>query len=110
MIIYDSQTDTWGSVEDLQKIASENLFQELRLWRGENPLDTERGVDYWGVLNFTTFLKVSVEEVCERHIKNFASIEVGDPVYSDDRETIRLDILVTQKDLTQLRETLEIGL
>lgn len=110
MILYDPQTDTWSSTEDLQKIASENLFQELRLWRGENPLDIERGVDYWGVLNFTTFLKVSVESVCERHIKNFAAIEVGEPVYGEGGETIYLDILVTQKDLTQLRETLEIGI
>lgn len=80
------------SATDEKEIALESCFQELLLWKGENPLDIDSGVDYQGVFSGTLFLKTELERVCSYHKENFESIEVGDPEMDSDgvvRVTIR---------------------
>lgn len=77
--------------QDPQLAALEACYQELKLWKGENLLDIESGVDYEGVFNQTLFLKTELERVCEKHAKNFKSISVGDPTMGTD-EIVHVEI------------------
>lgn len=78
--------------QDVQKAAIESCFQELQLWKGENPLDIDSGVDYAAVFDQTIFLKPELERVCEKHAKNFRNIEVGEPEMGAD-EIVRVKIV-----------------
>lgn len=77
---------------DPNKLVVQEFLQELRLWKGENPLDVEAGIDYTAVLNREAFLKVEVDRVVQKHILNFKDIVVGEIVEHKDTETIELPI------------------
>lgn len=78
MIFVDKNGNLKSSSNEKED-ALEACFQELLLWKGENPLDINSGVDYQGVFSGTLFLKTELERVCSYHKENFESIEVGDP-------------------------------
>lgn len=79
-------------------IQLEALFQELQLWKGENPMNAELGIDYIGVFENRVFLKNSISEICEKYVDSFKAIEVGDLNYSNDGEIVNVPISVTMHD------------
>ena len=87
------------NTEDAQLKALEACYQELKLWKGENLLDIESGVDYAAVFEQTIFLKPELERVCDKHAKNFRSIEIGEPEMSND-EIVRVKITFNLLDNT----------
>lgn len=102
MLILDSDGNLVDT-QDLQKAAVEACFQELQLWKGENVLDIESGVDYENVFNQTIFLKPELERVCDKHAKNFKSIEISEPEMGTD-EIVRVKItfnLLTDEEITK---------
>lgn len=92
MIIIDKATGELVTTNDPNILVVEEFLQELRLWKGENPLDIEAGIDYTAVLNREAFLKVEVDRVVQKHILNFKDIIVGDIIEHIEEETIELPI------------------
>lgn len=75
-----------------QKIALESCMQEISLWIGENPMDIENGIDYFGVMDGFVFLKSSVENIVERYKDSFENIIVSDPAYNNQKEILSITI------------------
>lgn len=93
--------DTYGNLQttDDEKTAIVNeLVEELKLFKGENPLDIDAGLDYFAILNGEKFLQIEVEDVLEKHRPNFKSIDAGDVTLSEDGEQIIMPLLITFKD------------
>lgn len=82
------------NTEDADKINLWGFLSELRLYKGENPLYTMRGVDYIGVLNGEVFLKDTVENCSKRYTNAFKNISLGE--VTQKKEIVSMAIKVTQ--------------
>lgn len=85
------------------------FLQELRLWKGENPLDIEAGIDYQAVLNREAFLKVEVDRVVQKYQLNFKDIVVGDVIENSIDETIELPITIYLFDNSTFNHSISLG-
>ncbi len=85
-----------------------NLLSELALFKGENPLDAEAGIDYFGVFEGSAFLRVEIENVFDRHRANFALLSCGDITINDDLDAYKVDITAIFKDGETLKTALKI--
>lgn len=94
------------STTDAESIQIESLFQELLLWKGENPMNANLGIDYMGVFENRVFLKSSVEDICAKYAENFSNIEVGELLYSDNGEILSLTITITLLDGSTIKRDL----
>lgn len=88
---------------DENEVALLKLMQELKLFKGEDPTNTDAGIDYLGVFNQTKFLKFEIQEVVDKHIDNFSSIEIGEVLQKE--EVLSVPLFITLKN-GQMRETL----
>ena len=87
-----------ATTENEKEVYLNAFIEELRLFKGENPTDTDAGLDYFGILNGEKFLQVEARAVIEKHLPNFASIETEKPYLSDDEEQIIMPMQITFKD------------
>lgn len=69
-----------------------SLLQELKLFKGENPIRANNGIDYIAVFNYQAFLKMEAQTVCNRYLDSFASLEVGDVTQEGEKYLIALNI------------------
>ena len=83
-----------------------SLLQELRLFKYENPLNSNAGVDYFSVFNGFLFLQLAVREVTNKYTSYFKEIQVGEPELVND--IIKLKINIITFDNLTYSETLEI--
>lgn len=88
MLIY--QDNNFASITDPNLKYANALLQELQLFKGENPIDIESGIDYLAVFNGSKFLKSQVEDVCEKYEEFFDSITVGE--VEEDGEIAKISI------------------
>lgn len=109
MLYVDVDGNLAITTDEKEKLLGD-LVEELRLFKGENPTDTEKGLDYFAIFNGEKFLQVEMEEVLERHRPNFQSIEAGDIEMDDVNETIKVPITIIYKDGEQLDTSLMINL
>lgn len=109
MLYVDAYGDLAITTDEKEKLLGD-LVEELRLFKGENPTDIEKGLDYFAIFNGEKFLQVELEEVLERHRPYFNSIEAGDIEMNDVDETINVPITVTFKDGEQINTSLMINL
>lgn len=105
MLIISEQGELISS-EDANQIAINRFLQELRLWKGENPMDIEAGIDYQAVLNKEAFLSVEINKVVNKYIQYFKDIIVGD--IEDSGETIKLPITLWLLDNSTYEHTIEL--
>lgn len=82
------------------------FMQELKLFKCENATNIEAGIDYLGVFNQTKFLRFELQEVIDKHIENFSSIDVGS--ITQDYDKVSVELTITFKDGTISNELLEI--
>ena len=109
MIVY-LENGEFKITHNPQKIALESCMQELLLWLGENPMSSENGIDYFGVMDGFVYLKASVEEITERYTDSFVSILVKDPIYNEQAETLSIGIDFTLNDYSIINKEVSIGL
>lgn len=84
---------------DSQKmIYLHNLLSELALFKGENPMDVEAGIDYFGVFEGSAFLRIEIQNVFDRHAENFNSLECGEITLNADLDTYSVPITAVFKD------------
>lgn len=81
-------------------------LQELALWKKENPMNIEDGVDYKGIRNRQVFFKQEVLNVVNNYTDTFDSIEVSDAYPSENGEGVSIDIQFI-KGLNQYNYTIE---
>ena len=81
-------------------------LQELLLWRGENPMDAERGVDYFAVFDNRKLLRNEITMVLDRYRDSFKLIDIVDLRKSEDSETIHITLNFLLPDDTALKVTL----
>lgn len=62
------------------------MLQELQLWKGENPMDTEAGIDYEGIFNNRTFLSSELQAVLDKYSSSFSELELLEIETSDNNE------------------------
>lgn len=101
MLFYDGN---FIYTENESDIAYYELIAELKLFLLENPMNTEAGVDYKGVLNGEKFLKTELNRVCEKHADNFSSFEIGEPTQNGEN----IECLITLTLLSGETKTINI--
>ncbi len=109
MIVYLENGD-FKITYNPQKIALESCMQELLLWAGENPMSSESGIDYFGVMDGFVYLKASVEEITEKYTDSFINILVKDPIYDERNETLSIGIDFTLSDFSIINKEVSIGI
>lgn len=92
---------TFSRTNDPERVQLEAMFQELRLWKGENPMKANLGIDYFGVFENRVFLKSSVESITTKYAESFKSIEVSEPTTLNN-EVLSVEIKVTMHDNSTL--------
>lgn len=85
MIYLDKNDGKVKSTDDGNEILAQAMLAELALFKGENPMNVEAGIDYKGVFNNEKFLQIEAEEMITKYSTKFDSIELGEIEYDDDR-------------------------
>lgn len=92
MIYLDKNDGKIKCTEDKNEILAQAMLAELALFKGENPMNTNAGIDYVGVFNNEKFLKIEAEELIDSYVSEFDTIELGEIEYDDDRVTARISM------------------
>lgn len=92
--------------KDPNEVLLFSLLQELKLFKGENPLNQEAGIDYLKVFNFQAFLQMEAMEVLNRYADKFDTLELGE--VSQNEDIIEIPLYVRFKDGTVRNETLQV--
>ena len=100
------QDGSFAKTTDSELIKLESLFQELNLWKGENPMNAELGIDYFGIFENRTSLKTSVQSVLDKYSDSFKNIEMGE--LNIGTEVATLLITVTLHDDSTIRRNLSV--
>lgn len=95
-MIYINSDGKLFSSTDNQVTSTWGFISEVRLYQGENPMNTTAGVDYVGVLENRTMLRHTVEECCLRWQNKFKGIELGE--VTQDGEKVQLAIKAVRYD------------
>lgn len=107
MVVYDSQNDTLKETQNDKEVYLNALIQELKLFKGENPLDVDKGIDYLGIFRGEVFMQIEVEEVLDRHRKNFGELTAGTPEV--DGDTVYMPLQITFLDGETVSTNIVVG-
>lgn len=105
-MLYVDKYNTIRNTENENEILLFSLLQELKLFKGENPVDTDAGIDYVKVFNYQAFLRIEAQNVVDKYLDKFESVTLGDVTQND--ETFEIPLNVVFKDGTVLDETIRI--
>ena len=100
------QDGSFAKTTNAELIQLESLFQELNLWKGENPINAELGVDYFGIFENRVSLKNSVQDICDKYNDSFKNIVIGEVTVTT--EVATLPITITTQDDSTIRRDLNI--
>lgn len=103
--IVSEQLKTMPWHTSLAKYAA--MLQELRLFRGENPMDIEAGIDYLGVFNGSVYLPTQVDEVLNKYTAYFTALEASN--YTVSGEQASMTIYCEFPDGTIKRDIIAVG-
>lgn len=103
MIIQNN--NTYYVSYDINTIAINACLQNILLWKGENPLNYDDGIDYLAVFRNEAFLQNQVENVIDNHRENFKEIEISNIEYKND--IVSIDIIFTMLDNSKHKVTIE---
>lgn len=103
---YLKQDGSFAKTTNAELIKLENLFQELKLWKGENPMNAELGIDYLGIFENRVSLKSSVQSICDKYSDSFKSIDIGE--LDIGTEVATMPITVTLQDDSTITRDLKV--
>lgn len=95
-MIYINSDGKLFSSDNTQVTNAWGFISEIRLYQGENPMNTTAGVDYVGVLDNRVMLRATVEDCCQRWQSKFKGIELGD--VTQNGEKVQLPIRALRYD------------
>lgn len=96
-------------LKDAKYFGLHRCIEELLLWKGENPMDIEAGVDYYSVFNKQKFLKNELTFVLDKYSGEFQSTQVESINYDSENETIKAAIIFTLAQNESIRVVLNIA-
>lgn len=105
-MLYVDKYNTIRKTENENEILLFSLLQELKLFKEENPVNIDAGIDYIKVFNYQAFLRIEAQQVIDKYVDKFESITLGDVTQRD--ETFEIPLNVVFKDGTILDETIRI--
>lgn len=109
MIVYNKDKDTFEVIKNnTSTMWLEAMFQNLLLWKGENPLDAENGIDFKGIFEQSAYLPIEVENVANEYYSYFDNIEVKD-FETIDSHILSIKVAVTLQDKVELK-SLEVSI
>lgn len=105
-MLYVDKYNEIKNTEHPNEILLFSLLQELKLFKEENPVNTNAGIDYVKVFNYQAFLRVEAQNVIDKYLDKFESLELGDVTQND--ESFEIPLNVVFKDGTILDEVIRI--
>lgn len=93
---------------DPEVVTYNAMLQEIQLWKGENPIDINAGVDYKNIFDGKVFAKTELDSVIEKYSSSFTKLELGDAITSEDGQTVSFDLTVQFKDGREVRKTVSL--
>lgn len=109
MIVVDLNNITYIHILQDEKLRGlHRCLQELQLWQGENPLDSEAGIDYFSVFNRQKFLRNELSRVLDKYSSEFKSAEINKIDLMQDGEIINAEIIFTLSDNTGIKTLLNV--
>lgn len=96
------ENDTLKITEDKNEELKQAFVAELKLFKGENPLNTSAGIDYLAVFNNEAFLSVEAEQLADKYSQKFDSITFGE--FEIDEDKINSSISMVFKNGEQSNE------
>ena len=103
MIFCDKENNLRFAKDENEKIFFA-LIQEIKLFKGENPLDFGAGVDYISIFNKTAFLQIEIQKIIEKYKENFKMLECSNIIQND--EVLEISINAAFKNGSVANETL----
>lgn len=67
-------------------------LQELQLWLGENPMDADKGIDYFAVFENRKLLRNELTRVLDNYRNSFSTIDIVSLNKNDDGDTINVEL------------------
>lgn len=68
------------------------FIQEVKLWKNENPMNYEMGVDYFSIFNRTAYAETEISKIVDKYINKFESLELRE--VKVDKELNVLNIII----------------
>ena len=82
-------------------------IQELQLWKGEDPMDVDAGVDYFAIFNNQKFIELEVQRVLDHHKNAYTSYNIEKIAYQDN--VLKIDIIFNISADKAFRFNLHVG-
>ena len=84
MIIRRLSNNKFETLKDINLKPLYDCIQELQLWKGENPMDVEAGVDYFSIFNNRTFIELELRRVIDKHKIAYSHYEILNINFKDE--------------------------
>lgn len=81
--------------------------QELLLWKGECPMDSEAGVDYLAIFENQKFVELELKRVLDKHKNAFINYNIESVNY--DSDLLKVDIIFNVSQEKSFRFNLHVG-
>lgn len=83
------------------------FIQEMKLWKSENPMRQELGVDYFALFNKQAYVETELDKVIDRYKSKFNSLQLKEVSVDNEKNIMYVVILLgLNQDLIEL--TLEV--
>ncbi|EGV1470920.1 hypothetical protein JF110_001645 [Campylobacter jejuni] len=93
MMHFNDNTGKFEKINSSNKFYSfYNCLQELRLWLGENPMDSAKGIDYFSVFENKKLLRNEITRVIDKYRDSFDTIEITKLERNNKDESINVGI------------------
>lgn len=70
------------------------FIQEVKLWKGENPMRMELGVDYFAIFEKRAYVETEINKVIENYKSKFNALTLEKVETDEERGVLYLTILV----------------
>lgn len=106
----DADRETFKQAEHYETGLIETIFQALQLFKGENPLDSENGVDYLAIFANEEFLTVQLDNVLQRFKDKLVGYNIGTPYDLDNGiVSVRIDFMLHDGESVSQELNLKMG-
>lgn len=107
-MIYQNTNGQLINTQDPKEINLQSFLQELQLFKGENPININAGMDFLGIFNYEKFFITEWTELSRKYSDKFKSLDLISTEIKDDK--LIANILITHLDDSAVNETLEMSL
>lgn len=107
MLVIQLNNDKLTVLEDNKLTSLYNCIQELQLWLGEDPMDVDAGVDFFGIFANQKFIELEIQRVIDKHRNAYVSYAIQNINYEED--VLKIDIIFNVSKGQAFRFNLHVG-